>query len=203
MYPLFETIRYKNGIAENLGLHQQRVNDTLLQLNANEAIELSNHIDLVSSKPIKKDAVYKCRFQYDLAGNVSIQFEPYQIKKIQTVTIRDMGDHQYPFKYSNREWINDIVANAHTDEVILTHNGIIKDASYANLVFFDESKWITPLNPLFHGTRRKALLNAGFIHASPIQIKDLGNFTKFRLINAMMDWEESPILPMDCIKYST
>ena len=30
MYPLFESIRYKNGIPENLEFHQQRVDYTLL-----------------------------------------------------------------------------------------------------------------------------------------------------------------------------
>lgn len=200
MYPLFETIRYKNATPENLDLHQQRVDYTLLQLNAKESISLSDHISLHADKPGLDNKAYKCRLQYDLTGNVSIHFESYTIKKMNTISIQDIGSNAYPFKYSDRIWINEIVANSGTDEVILTQNGYIKDASYANLVFFDGVKWITPNQPLLMGTRRSALLKAGIIFETTIQIKDLNNFVDFKLINAMMLWEESPSFKLEVIK---
>jgi len=200
MYPLFESIRYKNGILENLSLHQQRLDYTLMYLRANISIELSDHIILHADKPSMDNNVYKCRFRYDLIGNVNILFEPYTIRNIHTVSIQDIGSNVYPFKYSDRVWLKEILTKAGTDEVILTKNGDIKDASYANLVFFDGTNWITPNQPLLMGTRRAALLKAGIIIEAPIHIKDLNNFVDLKLINAMMLWEESPIIKLESIK---
>ena len=184
MYPLFETIRYKNGVAENLSLHQQRVDYTLMQLGANTNIVLSDHIKLQHVKPNLDDKVYKCRLRYNLIGHVGIAFEPYEIKNIQTISIQDMGDHVYPFKYADRTWINKILANAGTDEVILSHKGFIKDASYANLVFFDGAKWVTPEQPLFMGTKRAGLLQKGIITDSGVEGKLIWSESKKVIMDA-------------------
>jgi 4-amino-4-deoxychorismate lyase len=199
MYPLFETIRYKNGVAENLSLHQQRVDYTLMQLGASTSLVLADQIAMHANKPNLDDKVYKCRLRYNLIGEVDIAFEPYEIKNIQTISIQDMGDHVYPFKYADRSWIKDILANAGTDEVILSQKGFIKDASYANLVFFDGAKWVTPAKPLFMGTRRAALLQNGIITEAPIEIRHLKRFAFFKLINAMMLWEESSIISIETL----
>ena len=196
MYPLFETIRYKNGLTENLALHQQRVNFTLNELRADTSIVLSKCIEAEAIKPPLDEKTYKCRLQYDLTGKVNIEFEPYEIKQIHTISIQDIGNNQYPFKYSDRNWIKELLINAGTDEIIMTENGKIKDASYANLVFFDGVKWITPYQPLLMGTRRASLLRSGIIVEQPIKVKDLKNFVKLKLINAMMLWEESPIIQL-------
>lgn len=196
MYPLFETIRYKNRVAENLTLHQERVNYTLKKLGVATSIVLADHIQINANKNELDNKVMKCRFQYDLLGNVNIQFEPYTIKKIDTIAIQDIGVNQYPYKYSDRNWIKDILTIAGTDEVILTQNGYIKDASYANLVFFDGLNWLTPSAPLLMGTRRAALLNAKIIKESPIKIKDITEFKRLKFINAMMLWEESPMIEL-------
>ena len=199
MYLLFETIRYKNGIPENLDLHQSRVNSTLKQLRANAPILLSDHIKVHSEKPSIENKVYKCRMRYDLNGSVNISFESYTIKKIETISLKDIGSNKYPFKFTDRIWIQEFLANSGTDEVIFTQNGYIKDASYANLVFFDGVKWITPSQPLLMGTRRAALLKAGIIFEAPIRIEDLKKFVGFKLINAMMLWEESPSFKLEFI----
>jgi 4-amino-4-deoxychorismate lyase len=200
MYPLFETIRYKNGVAENLLFHQQRVDYTLKQLGANRSIRLAEHIIAHPDKPNSDNNVYKCRFKYDLTGNALVQFESYSIKNIDTITIHDIGQNAYPFKFTDRTWLNEMVSNAGTDEVILSQNGYIKDASYANLVFFDGTQWVTPSQPLLMGTRRASLLKAGIINEAPIQIKDLNTFIDLKFINAMMLWEESILFQLEKIK---
>lgn len=201
MYPFFETIRYKNGIPESLSLHQQRVDATFRHFGVFSTIQLAEHIDAVSIKPILDGIVYKCRFKYNLSGQVDISFEPYSIKCIQTISIHDIGDHQYPFKFSDRTWINNILTIAGTDEVIFTQNGFIKDASYANLAFFDGKNWITPSDPLLMGTRRASLLNVQLMIESPIHIKDLEKFSFLKCINAMMLWEESPMLKLEQVLF--
>ena len=87
MFPFFETIRYRNGIPENLTLHQQRVDYTLKHFSAKTSIDLANHIQSMTSKPSMDNKVYKCRFKYDLDGHIDISFEPYSIKTIQTISI--------------------------------------------------------------------------------------------------------------------
>jgi 4-amino-4-deoxychorismate lyase len=199
MYPLFETIRYINGVPENLVFHQQRVDYSLKQLGSNTSIVLADHINTSTNKPNKDNNLYKCRLHYDLIGNATVHFEPYSIKRINTISVQEIGNKVYPFKFSDRTWINEIVSAAGTDEVILTHNGYIKDASYANLVFFDGTHWFTPTQPLLMGTRRAALLKAGIIKEAPLQIKDLSRFFQFKLINAMMLWEESTSCSLEVI----
>ena len=196
MYPLFETIRYKNGLTENLAFHQQRVNLTLNELGADTSIVLSDYIEAESNKPPLDEKTYKCRLQYNLIGKVHIEFEPYEIRQIHSISIQDIGHNQYPYKYSDRNWIKELLTKANTDEIIMTHNGNVKDASYANLVFFDGVNWITPAQPLLMGTRRLALLKSGIIIEQSIHVKDLKNFVKLKLINAMMLWDESPIIQL-------
>jgi 4-amino-4-deoxychorismate lyase len=194
MYPLFETIRYNNGVAENLLLHQQRVDNALMQLGAQQKINLSVIIKNQPNKPTIHNQVYKCRISYDLVGNSFVQFEPYTIKSIQSISVHDIGSNEYAHKYSDRKWINNLMAQSGTDEVLFTQNGFFKDASYANLVFYDGKNWITPSSPLLLGTRRAKLLQNGIIKHAPIQLKDLSSFSAIKFINAMMLWEESPII---------
>lgn len=197
MFPFFESIRFKNGVPENLVHHQQRVNNTFAQFGAKILIDLAEQIHSFDKKPALDNHVYKCRFQYDLSGKVNIQFEAYTIRKINSISFFDIGPLQYSFKFSDRNWINKALLNAGTDEVIMTQNKFIKDASYANIVFFDGKNWITPNAPLLMGTRRASLLKEQIILEAPLQIKDIKQFESFKLINAMMLWEESPIFGIE------
>ena len=150
--------------------------------------------DMYPLEPISKGARFTfCDVISQLRSNVNI----FSIKSIQTISIHDIGSYQYPFKYTERTWLNNIVRTAGTDEVILTHKGFIKDASYANLVFFDGKTWITPSQPLLMGTRRASLINAKTIIESPIQVKELEKFSFVKCINAMMLWEESPKIKIE------
>jgi 4-amino-4-deoxychorismate lyase len=194
MLPLFESIRYKNGVAEHLNLHQQRVDRAILDLGGTTAFNLADCLNAHIKLPNNDNQIYKCKIQYNLAGNFHINFEPYLVRKINTISVHDIGDNDYVHKYSNREWINNILLKSGNDDVIFTKNGIVKDASYANLVFFDGQNWITPSQPLLLGTRRASLIAAGIIKEALIQIKDLPKYNTVKLINAMMLWEESPTI---------
>lgn len=194
MYPLFETIRYKNGIAENLHLHQLRVERSLFELGGTKPIQLANIIEKHTELPKNDNCIYKCKVYYNLTGNAQVSFEPYFIRKIKTISIQEIGHFQYKYKYSNRDWINTILLKSGTDEVIFTQNGFLKDASYANVAFLDGEQWITPKQPLLIGTRRDALLKAGVIYENEVLTSDFKKFSAVKFINAMMLWEESPIV---------
>lgn len=198
MYPFFETIRYNYAIAENLISHQKRVERTFMHYGETCNLNLL-HIDFKSEAEKNgaiNDAVFKCKIMYDLKGNIQISFEPYQIRAIQSFTIMDIGSNDYSIKLTDRTWINDAVKSVDTDEVIFAKEGILKDASYTNIVLFNGKDWITPANPLLLGTKRALLLRKNIIKAKEIHQDELRNYQSLKFINAMMLWDESPTIDL-------
>lgn len=189
MYPLFETIRYVNGIIENLSYHQARINRTFSVLGGNSPIQLDKiHIE----GNVEKDIVYKIKCLYNLEGAFHIEKEIYNKKTIQTVSIHLAVQEEYQFKYTNRTWLNEALKKSGTDEIIIVQNNIIKDGNYANLVLFNGIEWHTPKDPLLLGTHRARLIEQNKIIEKNITLGDLANYTSLKYINAMMLWEESP-----------
>jgi len=198
MYPFFETIRYKNGILENLSYHQIRINRTLRALGGNTPIQLDEiHIE----GDVEKDIVYKIKCLYNLEGAFHIEKEIYNKKTIQTVSIHLAAQEEYQFKFTDRTWLNDALKKSGTDEIIIVQNNIIKDGNYANLVFFNGIEWHTPLHPLLLGTHRARLINENKIIEKNITLSDLVNYTSLKYVNAMLLWEESPEITISEIVY--
>jgi 4-amino-4-deoxychorismate lyase len=199
MYPFFETIRYVNGILENLSYHQARINRTVSALGGKTAIHLDK-IQLVHD--FEKDIVYKIKCIYNLEGAYHIEKEIYHKKIIQTVSIHQAALEEYQYKYTNRTWLNDALKNAGTDEIIIVQNNMVKDGNYANLVFFNGTEWHTPLHPLLLGTHRARLIDENKIIEKNITLSDLANYTSLKYINAMMLWEESPEIEIGQLAHS-
>jgi len=199
MYLFFETIRYVNGILENLSYHQARINRTISTLGGKTAIHLDK-IQLVHD--FEKDIVYKIKCIYNLEGAYHIEKEIYHKKIIQTVSIHQAALEEYQYKYTNRTWLNDALKNAGTDEIIIVQNNMVKDGNYANLVFFNGTEWHTPLHPLLLGTHRARLIDENKIIEKNITLSDLANYTSLKYINAMMLWEESPEIEIGQLAHS-
>lgn len=198
MFPFFETIRYNHAIAENLISHQQRVERTFMHYGetCNLNLLLIDFKSEAEKNGAINDAVFKCKIMYDLKGNIKISFEPYQIRAIQSFTIMDIGSNDYSIKFTDRTWINNAVKSVTTDEVIFAKEGILKDASYTNIVLFDGKDWITPANPLLLGTKRALLLRKNIIKAKEIHQDQLRDYQSLKFINAMMLWDESPTIEL-------
>ena len=109
----------------------------------------------------------------------------------------------YDFKFEDRGWITSLLNTAGTDEIIMCADGVVKDASYANILFFDGANWYTPEDPLLDGTRRAQLLIEGKIQLMDIRLSDLKKFDQVKFINALMSWEESPTFQVDGINKPT
>ncbi len=198
MFQFFETIRYYNTGIENLFFHQQRMEKTFLHYGSICRLNLEeiSFNSKAAEYQINRNEVYKCKLSYDLDGNYSIHFEPYRIRIIKTFSFLDIGLNKYDFKYVDRDWINKAVSEATTDEVIFIENGLVKDASYANIVLYDGVNWVTPKTPLLPGTKRAFLLNEKKIKEQDIYIHQLEKFEKIKFINAMMLWDESPCIDL-------
>ena len=150
-------------------------------------------------KEFKKGNV-KLRILYGEKGR-KIQFEIYTPMKINTIRLVYTSKLRYSLKLRNRKELNTLFdQRGNCDDVIIVRDGQITDSSYANLIFFNGSEWVTPKKPLLEGTCRARLLDNGKIKTANLGINELKTFKGFKLINAMRDMDQE-IIPMDRIVY--
>lgn len=193
MSRFIETILAEKGIVYPLEYHQERVDRTLRDWDATLRLDLREALESVAVPPFEKS---KIRVEYGVGGLECIQVSEYRMKNIQSIGLTAIGEREYRYKYADREWIYSLVGDSGCDEVVMVKDGFVTDASIANLAFYDGRQWITPDTPLLSGTRRRYLLDAGVLHEAPVRIEDIRRFTKIRLVNAMIPWDESPDLPI-------
>jgi 4-amino-4-deoxychorismate lyase len=195
---LIETLRSENGDFDNLSLHHHRLN-----LSRKELFDVKDEIDLASvlqaEKPkigFSKTGLHKCRIIYSEKIE-SIELLPYQLPDIQTLKpVFDNRIH-YSYKYldrSNLEYLYSQKGNC--DDILIIKNDLITDSYFANLLFFNDKEWITPAKPLLKGTRRTQLLDEEKIKTADIRVQDLEHFSKVRLINAMIRFEDEINIPI-------
>ncbi len=183
-----ESICNKNGSYQNLSLHQLRIDQTFCHF------FLGSHpivLDRILPK-IELEGTYKVRVVYD-AESEDVEFIDYLKRPIQTLKVVESKTFDYSFKFEDRKKIDHLKASSNADDIIIAFNGEIKDSSYANLVFWNGSEWLTPKNPLLGGVKRAQLLTEGKIKKAPIHVSDLGAFEKVGLINAMLDLGEMEV----------
>ncbi len=196
MSRLLETIKVLDGAPQNIIYHNRRMNDTRKALfNSSEQIDLAERIVV---PPAYREGVVKCRCIYDNSG-MEFEFIPYVIKNIGSVRPVNGGAIEYHHKYEDRSQIEQLQLNSGADEIIIIKDGLVTDSSYANLIFNDGARWVTPATPLLKGTMRQKLLDEGRIIKYIIPAEMVPRFRSFKLINAMLDINESPELPISLI----
>ena len=167
--------------------------------NAREKLFLSNKsIDLEDALTVYencKTGIFKCRVEYD--HNIhKIEFTPYNKREIKTLQLVFVDEINYQYKYSDRSCFDRLKKKTNTDDILIVKNGFIADTSFSNIIFFDGNKWFTPSTPLLEGTKRKELLEKRIILEQEIRPRDLKNFKKAMLINAMLDFDENTGIEM-------
>jgi len=188
MCRLLETIKFKNGKLFNRPYHEVRMNRSRREL-----FGTADKIDL-SQVPIPegllKNQVYKCRIVYSHTIE-DVTFTEYHPKEIRSLQMVRDNHIEYSYKYQDRQRLKNLKSQAAgADEIIIIKNGLVTDATYANLVFFDGGRWITPSTPLLKGTKRAFYLDQGIIHEAPIRESEVFDFQKVCLVNAMLDIED-------------
>jgi 4-amino-4-deoxychorismate lyase len=190
---LFETIKVKEGNFCNLQYHSERMNASRkLLLGSEHCIDLKALLTVPTGC---SSGVFKCRVCYDLYIH-KIEFEKYKIRKIKTLKLVTADNIDYSYKFSDRSVFEKLKMQSNADEILIGKNGKITDTSFSNIVFFDGKIWYTPDCPLLKGTRRQELLDKNIIRERKICMDDLKKFRKAKLINAMLDFEESPEIEM-------
>lgn len=186
---LFEVIKVKGRKLQNIDYHNSRMNLALTKVfGIKEPISLEKEIRIPENL---NNQVYKCRIIYS-SKIEKIEFEPYQPRTINSLKIITHNTIDYSVKFFDRTIINDLFEQrGNCDDILIVKNGFITDTSYANIVFWDGSLWITPSTPLLPGTKRQKLIDEKKIFEKEIKIKDLKSFEKARIINAMIDLEDT------------
>jgi 4-amino-4-deoxychorismate lyase len=197
MSQLVESLKLKDGIIRNLDYHQERMNSSLEELFPGaEPIELARAIAIPEDC---KSGLYKIRVIYNRSIE-KIEIEPYRLRSIQSLKIVNHESVDYHLKYMDRQVIQELFAQRGTcDDVLIIKNGFVTDSFTANVLFFDGTNWFTPTTPLLKGTQRQCLLDEGIIFEKEIRAEDISRYQKVGLINALISFEEMPVITIDKI----
>ncbi|RPI04225.1 MAG: hypothetical protein EHM64_10640 [Ignavibacteriae bacterium] len=184
---LLETIKIQNRIPCQIDLHNDRMNYSRSRIfGSPERIDLRTALKIPSGL---SDSVFKCRIVYQ--ENIrTIEFLPYQPRTIRSLRLVRGDDLDYGHKYLDRTRIDQLLEHCGADDILILKGKTITDASFANVAFFDGTKWFTPSTPLLKGTKRQLLLDSGMLQEDDLTVHDLGRFQKAVLINAFLDLDE-------------
>lgn len=195
MCQLFESIKIKDGKAFHVELHQKRMDRSVKEIF--KTINSINLAGVLKAQEIPQCGLFKCRIVYDEILR-SVEFVPYTQKSIRTLGLVNADDLEYDFKFSDRKRFNDLISeNLNVDEIFILKNGFVTDSSYTNLVFWNGEEWHTPDRPLLKGIQREYLLSQKVIKEIEIRSTDLKKYQKVGLINAMMDFEDMPVIAIE------
>ncbi len=196
---LLETLKIENRNPKNLIFHQQRMNKSQIQL-FGKSSEI-NLVEMLQNLPENlTNQVYKCRIVYDTEIQ-KIEFIPYTPLRIQSLKLVFSDNLDYSLKYENRSELQNLTTQkGDCDDILICQNHQIRDTSYANIVFWDGKKWLTPKTPLLEGTQRAFLLTTQQIFEAKITVSDLLKFKFARIINAMLEFN-APIFSIQNIQF--
>ncbi|NOS91492.1 MAG: hypothetical protein HOP30_06195 [Cyclobacteriaceae bacterium] len=182
MSRFLETIKLLDGEFYNLEYHQQRLSNTCSHF---KLVDFNVPVFL-KDQSIPRKGLYKCRIVYG-ADMPKFECIPYHTKSVKSLKLVESDSIDYQFKWEDRTEMNQLFnQRGDADDVIVVKNGLLTDASYANLIFWDGKNWFTPNEPLLKGTQREFLIKTELIKQSAISITDLRKFEKVKLINSML-----------------
>ena len=199
MFPLFESIKIKDGKIFHLDLHQERMDESYHQYYGKTNIHQLEKI--IHTQGIPKEGTFKCRLSYH-RDECKIEMDSYLKKDIKSLRIVKCDELDYELKFTDRKKFNHLKdQNLDVDEILILKNDFLTDSSYSNIIFWNGIEWHTPSTPLLKGIQRKYLLSRNLINEREISVSDLGKYKKIGLINAMMDFEEMPIIDIKQIQF--
>ena len=182
----FETICLENGKAQNLDLHNERMNKTRKDFFGASPIDLRQHI----FTPNMSSQKIKCRVLYSQQIH-SITYEKYTPKKIQSFALIEVAnDFTYTYKHNNRIIINQHYAHkGKCDDVLFVRNHLVTDSSFCNVAFYVNNEWCTPAVPLLKGTMREKLLREKRLVERDLGVRDIEG-KRMAIMNAMVGFVE-------------
>lgn len=196
MSRLLESIKVYNKRLYNLEYHNLRMNKSRAELfNIKEQIDLNK---IISVPDDLSNELYKCRIVYS-ADIISVSFQKYITKKIDSLQIVNDDVIDYSYKYEDRTIFENHLSKTNADEILIIKNGLVTDTSYTNVVFYDGIKYFTPASPLLKGTKRARLIVDGIVQEEEIRLNEVRKFKFVYLVNALLELKEENKIPINKI----
>ncbi|AZA52601.1 aminotransferase class IV [Chryseobacterium sp. G0201] len=196
MSQFIESIKVEDQEVFLLELHQKRVNQTFAHFGKEGSIDLAK---IFKHLEHDEDGMYKLRVAYDLDKKIRTQMIPYAIPEIQDFQLVENNSFDYSFKFEDRKELEKMKMKSKAEEIIIVKNNHITDTSFSNLLFQKGKDWFTPTTYLLNGVQRQNLLKQKKIKETEITLQNLKQFSHFQLINAMNDFDDMFIYPIDRI----
>ena len=196
MSQFIESIKVEDQKIFLADLHQKRINDTFSHFGKSDSVDLQKifkHLDH------NEDGLYKLRLIYDLEKKIRTQMIPYAIPEIHTFQLVENNIYDYSFKFEDRKELEKMKMKSKCEEIIIVKNNHITDTSFSNLLFKKGKEWFTPTTYLLNGVQRQQLLKTKKIKETEITLQNLKDFSHFQLINAMNDFDDMFVYPIDRI----
>jgi len=196
MSRFIESIKIEDQKAFLLDLHQKRVNQTFAHFGKEGSIDLAK---IFKNLEHDEDGLYKLRIVYDLDKKFTTQLIPYAIPEIENFQLVENNSYDYSFKFEDRKEFERMKTKAKTEEIIVVKNNHITDTSYTNILFLKGKEWFTPTTYLLNGVMRQHLLLEKKIKETEITLQNIKEFSHFQLINAMNNFDDMFIYPIERI----
>lgn len=196
MSQFIESIKVEDQKIFLTELHQKRMNETFSYFGKECKIEIQ---DLFLNLKHDEDGLYKFRIEYDLDNNFKTQIVPYAISEHDDFELVIDNEIDYTFKSADRRQFQKLKNDSGADEIIIVKENQIIDTSYSNLLFLKDKTWFTSKNYLLNGVMRQSLLSSKKIEETEITLDNIKEFSHFQLINALNDFDEMFIYPIEKI----
>lgn len=196
MSQFIESIKVEDQEIYLLEFHQKRVDQTFAHFGKEGTIDLAKvykHLDH------DEDGLFKLRLVYDLDKKIRTQMIPYAIPEIDDFQLVENNSYDYSFKFEDRKELEKMKMKSKAEEIIIVKNNHITDTSYSNLLFLKGKDWFTPSTYLLNGVQRQNLLKHKKVKENEITLQNIKQFSHFQIINAMNDFDENFIYPLDRI----
>ncbi|MDM1554109.1 aminotransferase class IV [Chryseobacterium indologenes] len=196
MSQFIESIKVEDQKVFLLELHQKRVNQTFSHFGKEGSIDLAK---IYKNLEHDEDGLFKLRISYDLDKRIRTQMIPYAIPEIQDFQLVENNSFDYSFKFEDRKELDKMKMKSKAEEIIIVKNNHITDTSFSNLLFLKGKDWFTPSSYLLNGVQRQHLLKNKKIKEAEITLQNIKQFSHFQLINALNDFDDMFIYPIDRI----
>ncbi|MDG4654741.1 aminotransferase class IV [Chryseobacterium arthrosphaerae] len=196
MSQFIESIKVEDQEVFLLDLHQKRVNQTFSHFGKEDSIDLAK---IYKNLQHDEDGLFKLRISYDLDKRIRTQMIPYAIPEIQDFKLMENNSFDYSFKFEDRKELDKMKMKSKAEEIIIVKNNHITDTSFSNLLFLKGKDWYTPNTYLLNGVQRQHLLKQKKIKETEITLQNIKQFSHFQLINALNDFDDMFIYPIDRI----
>lgn len=196
MSQFIESIKVEDQEIFLLDLHQKRVNQTFSHFGKEGSIDLAK---IYKNLQHDEDGLFKLRIAYDLDKRIRTQMIPYAIPEIQDFQLVENNSFDYSFKFEDRKELDKMKMKSKAEEIIIVKNNHITDTSFSNLLFLKGKDWFTPNSFLLNGVQRQHLLKQKKIKEAEITLQNIKQFTHFQIINALNDFDDMFIYPIDRI----